>query len=713
MIRSVRNVSMLAGAALFGVVAFAAPAHADDVDYNVSINPSINMTIPAGDIVLNVDPTSQPFDSGSTTILVSTNNSLGYHLLMTAPSTNLVKTDDSYTVIPTLDALDGGYTETSFVANKWGYKIGEGNYLPFATNATIKETDTVAESDPTNFTIAAKVDFHQTAGVYDTVITFTAVANLLPVYMQDLDDSICPEDVPLKVIDIRDSEQYLVQRLADGKCWMLDNLRLDPTQVSLDSLKGNTNASDETLGYLKNGGGSSPYATNAVTTSGWVGGSGEEMNYITPFIRNDLKNTINSPTYGQGSGKNGLYYNYCAISAGSYCGTTGVTGDSKYDICPAGWRLPTSGTATIPDGNYSRVIPSEANEFYNLYLAYNSNVGDFLTALSLPLSGYVNSGNGGSAYSQGSGNRFWTGSTASGMMYYLTTTDSSAAFTYSSNRNNGYTARCIRDPRTLDDITYLQEVKPIIVHNTPVNSSNTLLDARDDEEYLVAKLADNNFWLLDNLRLDPTQVSLETLKGNTNAPDTALEYFKNGGGTSPYPASGVSSEWTSSSQDAYNLPYVITSYKGIESGVTHGNASGKRGVYYNYCAASAGSYCYNSYVSNSSTIGNANFDICPAGWRMPTGGTNESSEINNLYIAYNSDDDNLMNALSMPFSGVVSSGGVSLEGNQGVGRFWSSTRASQDLIESMYGLDMKSSGVAVNYISSRYWGLSVRCISTF
>ena len=62
-----------------------------------------------------------------------------------------------------------------------------------------------------------------------------------------------------------------------------------------------------------------------------------------------------------------------------------------------------------------------------------------------------------------------------------------------------------------------------------------------------------------------------------------------------------------------------------------GAGSNKVGVYYNYCAASAGSYCYDE----SKGTGNASYDLCPAGWRMPTSGS--SGEYKALYTAYSSD----------------------------------------------------------------------------
>ena len=225
----------------------------------------------------------------------------------------------------------------------------------------------------------------------------------------------------------------------------------------------------------------------------------------------------------------------------------------------------------------------------------------------------------------------------------------------------------------------------------------TLIDTRDNQRYRISKLADDNCWMLDNLRLDPTAVSLATLKGKTNASDTTLEYFKDGGGSSPYPATGVNATWDSSSDDKYNQPKVVTTYKDTTT-TSYGAGSGKIGVYYNFCAASAGSYCYAQVTGT----GNATEDLCPAGWRMPTGG--DSGEYDILFEEYYEYVDAFLEALSTPLSGNFFGGSAFGQGTTGI--FWSSTRND---VRSMYDLAV---GSDVNPAGNRYrsYGLSMRCL---
>ena len=197
-----------------------APTFAETAKYHTEVAPALKITIPNTEINVAVDPSSRPFDSRSFNITVATNNLTGYNLTMASESTSLLKTDDVTKTIQTLSTLEGGYTEDTFENNKWGYKLASTNYIPFVSGAEIARSDTTTNGDTTQLTFATKVDFLQSAGVYKNELNFVAVANPLPTYIQNLDATMCTED-PLLVVDKRDNEEYLVQRLADGNCWML------------------------------------------------------------------------------------------------------------------------------------------------------------------------------------------------------------------------------------------------------------------------------------------------------------------------------------------------------------------------------------------------------------------------------------------------------------------------------------------------------------
>ena len=244
--------------------------------------------------------------------------------------------------------------------------------------------------------------------------------------MQNLDPSKCTTTATTAV-DNRDNEEYLIQRLADGKCWMLDNLRLDLTNSTI--LNGlttsNTHVDANSLTSLKSGNRSAgaQYASSGFVK--WDSSSPDNV-YNQAKANADYKDTTTT-SYGEGSGKIGVYYNYCAASAGSYCYDSGAgTGNAQYDLCPAGWRMPTGGSS---------------GEYRALYTAYSSDATSFRNALSTPLSGYFDDG---SAYSQGSTGYFWSSTYNDGNSMYYLFFDSSAVYpTGSDYRNSGNSLRCL------------------------------------------------------------------------------------------------------------------------------------------------------------------------------------------------------------------------------------------------------------------------------
>ena len=242
----------------------------------------------------------------------------------------------------------------------------------------------------------------------------------------------------------------------------------------------------------------------------------------------------------------------------------------------------------------------------------------------------------------------------------------------------------------------------------PTDQTYQLSDSRDGTTYNVARLADGNCWMLDNLALDLTNASVQInlTADTTNATNTTLGYLKNGGGSSPYAVNAVRAKTKSGTgtwSDSYTDPYIITGYENDIPSDSTSTAGGYRiGTYYNYCAASAGSYCYDS----SSSTGDATEDICPKGWRMPIGGSNGeyqalfSNASYNTYVNYRA-------ALHLPLSGSFSNGsGSQNQGSRGL--FWSSTRSNGSLM--MYNLGLDDDFVGPSGISSRFYGFSVRCI---
>ena len=260
--------------------------------------------------------------------------------------------------------------------------------------------------------------------------------------MQDMTSAICAsvdEGQTGTLIDNRDNTTYTVGKLADGKCWFLDNLALDLTNNTvLNSLSSsNTNASTG-LPYLKGtstGTTSDQYATAKVAN--WT----SSYSYSAPLVNMDYKDTVpTDATSTAGGYKIGGYYNYCAASAGSYCYGNGTSqgtssGNATEDICPAGWRMPAGSTS----GEYSAL----ANAIYGSTSSTSDATAyaNYRSALHLPLSGYFYNG---SRLNQGSDGDWWSSTRSyNNYMYYLYASTSSINPAGSRNRSDGYSVRCV------------------------------------------------------------------------------------------------------------------------------------------------------------------------------------------------------------------------------------------------------------------------------
>ncbi len=203
-------------------------------------------------------------------------------------------------------------------------------------------------------------------------------------------------DDHLPVLDLRDGKTYTIIKARDYRCWLGDNLALDPTipAVKAKMLSETlTNATNVELNHLFNGGGT---ASDRYAMTGLVAWPYGKATPAEPYIyTNDAENvkSYDTMSINNGGWKNGVYYNYCAASVGTYCygngyehsdgdydygspiNISGTAVDAEFDLCPAGWRLPTGGPITTPDGG----------EWQNLYNSY-SNYADYRTAIRLPKS---------------------------------------------------------------------------------------------------------------------------------------------------------------------------------------------------------------------------------------------------------------------------------------------------------------------------------------
>ena len=289
-----------------------------------------------------------------------------------------------------------------------------------------------------------------------------------------------------------------------------------------------------------------------------------------------------------------------------------------------------------------------------------------------------------------------------------------------------HTAEKPRVAKSIDTATTLQEVT-FCSEDLPENQPFVLTDSRDGTSYHVAKLENGKCWLLDNLALDPTDptVAANMNETNTNASAAAISNYLNGGNpnnTTGWSSTPVADVDTDFSVGGYIAPRINNASKdvlvtGYGPAATDGQS--KVGIYYNFCAASVGTYCYeeNQGVDVPDTLIDAPEDICPAGWRMPTQTTyleQLSDDIFNLNPSYYDEDGvflggTLVNNLSTSLSGFINDVTI-FQGEKGA--WWSSTTPGylKSVARGLLLNEEWGTGAMYDATHNRNNGRSIRCL---
>jgi uncharacterized repeat protein (TIGR02543 family) len=206
-----------------------------------------------------------------------------------------------------------------------------------------------------------------------------------------------------QALDVRDNKLYYIAKLADGRCWMTQNLDLDLVHTANDAdalythdntdLGWTTNNSDAkwnpTRSTISLNGATSGVVSNWVSdkvgpVSGDAGDRYIPASWNGDYWSGDFVDSVytslsdcvtNSTTHSKEDCKhyhNGNYYNFAAAVA-----ENDLT-ESKYgvkhtqvenSICPAGWRLPVSIPTGFDQTHYT--FPHEQHEYAYLFDVYN------------------------------------------------------------------------------------------------------------------------------------------------------------------------------------------------------------------------------------------------------------------------------------------------------------------------------------------------------
>ena len=679
MLKLIHTKQLLAILTTFIILGVASNASASPLDVSVTIPPSLNVTLTgtdaSGNVSLNLNPATSAFSTRDLTISVGTNNPSGYTLTMTANGTSLIRTEAVSGIYPTIATLASEVAEGSFTTNRWGYRFTDNttntNFQPLpgvdpATGITtlpISESDSAVNNKARTITFGAKVDTTQTPGDYELAMTFAATAKPNIMYMQNLTDAQCTTTAT-DAIDLRDGQAYTIQRLADGKCWMMTNLNLGATDLTTDLTSDNTHLAT---------------TVSAATFNGWKKSSGSESYTSAEFIPITASNSSDKSATDSKSGMPyGTLYNYCAASANTYCSNSG-TDNATSDLCPKGWRLP---------------IGNTSGEFQALYNKYGSNA-----SMRNPISA------GGAAFTlssifydgsptgrQGSEGNFWSSTFYSGsFMYNLYLDTSSVSPASYSSRANGTSIRCVlqsdfeKDPLTAleNGTAYLQDFASLtstdntnLLNSMEAGKSYTVKDKRDEQIYTIAKI-NGNLWMTRNLAIGCNGSG--STYGDTVSSVTLTSVDSNVLTTWSTPTAKLSEASANTETADYTIPRM-------QCANVNDDPYNEYEAWYNYAAATAGT------ITGRYNGGSSTYDICPRGWRLPT-----QSEFNGIISG--------PSVFSPVYSGYYDSGSLRYSGSYG--RWWSST--SSDSVK-RYNLDYYSGSPPYVTTNVRYYGFSVRCV---
>ncbi len=264
--------------------------------------------------------------------------------------------------------------------------------------------------------------------------------------------------------DARDNDTYAVAKLADGKCWMIENLRLDNTaEHNTDgSLAQGYNSSFVGLAAPESANFSNSTTANPLysidgTTDATI--SGSYQGYRFPRYNNDNTHSRqsginyfrNGNTYSYGN-----YYTWHAAIADITHYNTDNQSIVSTSLCPAGWHLPRGGDKSNEANNeFWTLIVTEINNGVNP-ANYNSSTypyydGTEATPLSNTLRSYPNnflySGYfSGTTATRGTNGYYWTSTTNDDMnsyIMYLYRTNVNPGDACSIKKSTGKTVRCI------------------------------------------------------------------------------------------------------------------------------------------------------------------------------------------------------------------------------------------------------------------------------
>ena len=613
------------------------------------------------------------------------------------PSLTRAGNDSATKTIPTISSGN------TLADNTWGYSLDNGetyNGVPsISSPATIINT-TSSNTDPVslNLIYGVKTNNSIPAGKYSNDIIYTvAVKPQCLVY--DLKwnlnggtgaSGVSYDDAEITYGSTMNLQSYTPTRTGytftgwkssvTGNTFATDSGTIDinPTNAMEVTLTAQWTPVTYTISYTLNGGSATNPTSynietntitlnnptrNGYTFAGWTGSNGTTKQTTVTIPKGSTGNksyTANwtpvnyTISYTMNGGACSSYTNNYTIETNTFSLCTPTRNGYTF----AGWTGSNGSTkqtsVSIPKGSTGNKSYTANWTPVTYTISYNLNSGSASNPTSYTIESNaitLNNPTRGSYTFTG-----WSGTGLSG------SANKSVTIPKGSTGNRSYTANW--QASNISSISTMQAMTSSICSATAVGASKNLTDTRDNNVYTVRKLNDGKCWMVNNLKIINKTIS----SNDSNLPS---------GVTWTIPTSNLEAF-----TGAYNINAVYT-----ESGE----------VYYSFFTATAG------WGMESVTSGNSPRDICPKGWRLPTGGP--SGEFQALYNNYSSlalmqGDPGFTLAGNAYYNHLFSKGSAA--------RYWSSTAKTNDHV---YDLYMTSSSVAPADSDTKVAGNTIHCVA--
>ena len=257
--------------------------------------------------------------------------------------------------------------------------------------------------------------------------------------------------------DERDNNTYAIAKLADGKCWTIENLRLadkDANNNDINLTSTNTHNPSlpltNTWWYSSTNDSDTKPTSNHLSTpvdptsTAWCTTNSSNCYDQSMLATNNTTLYTNNTASGYNASSNvysyGNYYNWYSATAGhgKYGSSYGSGYTAPGDICPASWHLPTGGSASAEFGALDVAMGGTGSyqntqEASNRWRSYPNN--------------FVYSGNvdGSSVYNRSSYGHYWSSSAYNSNYAYYLYFYSSYVYpgTNFNDKYYGFMARCV------------------------------------------------------------------------------------------------------------------------------------------------------------------------------------------------------------------------------------------------------------------------------